>query len=342
MSRFFGEFGVISMKFAFCLALAVPLSAQAPAPTAYTVTQTSFLTGAPVNMVVHRDGSKALVDSTSPGSHTNTFYDLETHRSYTWVPGNSAPSCSTGTFSGDWGDPFAATASAQADLKKQNAKAMPDETVNGFASKVFAISNPAFSGKAWIDSKSGLLVKMEWAPKDGKTQTIMELKQYSLARPAANLFTLPASCKLLPAPQTAPSDGTVDAMMPPPSKESCSPTFKVAQAGSKTPITSGFQVAIDTKIDLEHPAGYKIAFGAGGHATFAGGSLHEVTSQLANGALRIDNAPPYWDLEVELENGGSASALIYRQCFGAQPLLMMVVKNPAKLSDGVEWRWVKQ
>jgi hypothetical protein len=303
------------MKFAFCLALAVPLSAQAPAPTAYTVTQTSFLTGAPVNMVVHRDGSKALVDSTSPGSHTNTFYDLETHRSYTWVPGNSAPSCSTGTFSGDWGDPFAATASAQADLKKQNAKAMPDETVNGFASKVFAISNPAFSGKAWIDSKSGLLVKMEWAPKDGKTQTIMELKQYSLARPAANLFTLPASCK---------------------------PTFKVVQAGSKTPITSGFQVAIDTKVDIEHPAGYKIAFGAGGHATFAGGSLHEVTSQLANGALRIDNAPPYWDLEVEMENGGSASALIYRECFGAQPLLMMVVKNPAKLSDGVEWRWVKQ
>jgi hypothetical protein len=43
-----------------------------------------------------------------------------------------------------------------------------------------------------------------------------------------------------------------------------------------------------------------------------------------------------------MENGGSASALIYRQCFGAQPLLMMVLKNPAKLSDGVEWRWVKQ
>ena len=126
-------------------------------------------------------------------------------------------------------------------------------------------------------------------------------------------------------------------------QDSCSLTFKVVRAGSNAPIPSGFQVAIDTTVDLVHPASYKIGLAAGGHAAFSGGGLHEVTAQMRDGAFRIGNAPPQWDMEVQLGgNAGSASALIYRQCFGRQPVLLMVVKNPAKLADGVEWRWVKQ
>jgi hypothetical protein len=332
----------MSMKYGICLALALNSFAQAPAPTAYSVTQVNAMMGPAITQQIYRDGSKAVVENSGAGSHSHTYYDLDSHRTYSWDTTSTTPACGVGTFSGDWGDPFAAAASAQSDLKKQNAKPLPDETVNGFASRVFGVSSPAFEAKAWIDSKSGLLVKMEMTPKGGKPQTIVDLKQYKPGHPAADLLALPASCKNVAAPPPpAPSDGSMDATMPPPSKNSCSPVFKVVRAGTNAPITSGFQVAIDTAVDLEHPASYKIGVAAGGRATFAGGSLHEVTAQLANGVYRIENAPAHWDMEVHFGNAGAASALIYRQCPGPQPVLLLVVKNPARLSDGAEWRWAK-
>jgi hypothetical protein len=301
--------------------------------------------GPTVTMKVYRDGSRALVDQSYPGGHNRTLYDLTSHQSITWNPENAQAPCSAGRWSGDWGDPFATAASMNADIQKQHPKELPGDTINGFTTKVYATAMPTGDAKAWVDVKTGLIAKLEMTPKGGKPQTFMELKDVSLSHPSADLFTLPAACRdvAAPPPPSAPAEGTVDAIMPPPSKTSCSPTFKVVRAGSNSPITSGFQVAVDTTVDLEHRANYKIGVGAGGRATFSGGGLHEVTAQMHDGAFRIDNAPPQWDMEVQFGgNAGSASALIYRQCFGAQPMLLMVVKNPAKLSDGVEWRWVKQ
>jgi hypothetical protein len=81
--------------------------------------------------------------------------------------------------------------------------------------------------------------------------------------------------------------------------------------------------------------------GADGHVRFSGGGLHEVTAQIRNGVLRIDNVPPQFDLETAFGNAGSSSSLIYRHCFAPETVLLYVVKNPAKISDGGDWLWVK-
>jgi hypothetical protein len=118
--------------------------------------------------------------------------------------------------------------------------------------------------------------------------------------------------------------------------------LRVVRAGSMAPVTSGFQVAVDKTVDLDHPASYQMRIGSGGRATFSSGGLKEVTSQLQNGVLHIDDAPLHFDLEMAFGNGGSSSALIHRQCFGPQTVLLYVVGNPDKLSDGTNyWLWVK-
>jgi hypothetical protein len=107
------------------------------------------------------------------------------------------------------------------------------------------------------------------------------------------------------------------------------------------PITAGFQVAVDLTVDLDHPASYKMGAGTGGKATFAGGGLKELTSQLQNGVLRIDAAPEKFDVETAYSTGEFNGVLIYRQCFGPQTVLLHVVNNPARFSDGGYWLWVK-
>ena len=100
------------------------------------------------------------------------------------------------------------------------------------------------------------------------------------------------------------------------------------------PIVSGFQVAIDTTVDQDHPASYNVGISAEGHATFKGGGLHEVTAQLRNGTFRIDNAPKLFYLDAQFGKGGEASANIYRTCVSPQTVLLPVVKNPA---NGYRW-----
>ena len=117
--------------------------------------------------------------------------------------------------------------------------------------------------------------------------------------------------------------------------------LRTVRAGSMEPMTTGFQVAVDLTVDLDHPASYKMGAGPGGKATFAGGGLKDLTSQLRKGVLRIDNAPEKFDVETAYSSGEFNGVLIYRQCFGPQTVLLHVVNDPAKLSDGGYWLWVK-
>jgi len=334
------------MKLALCLAsLSAPvvLAQYAPAPTAYSATVTNAMMGPSVTQQIYRDGNKVVIDQTFQGSPTRSYYDLQSHANYTWKPSDASNGCSRGTFGGDWGDPFATSASMTAELTKQHPKELPPATVNGFATKVYEAADPAGAWKAkiWLDTKYGAIVKLEMTQKEAAPRLMMELKSLTVATPSAALFTLPAACGQAPAPPPASSDNMADAIMPPPSRAACSVQFKIVRAGSTTPITTGFQVALDTTVDLDHPASYKMGQGANGKVTFSGGGLHEVTAQFQNGILRIDNAPPHWDMEADFGKAGAASALIYRQCFGPQPTLLLILKNPAKTSDGADWRWLK-
>ena len=59
-------------------------------------------------------GSKVFVDQIAVDKiadlkacpHVHTLYDLEKHRNMSWYSPDSSAGCSSGTFSGDWGDPF--------------------------------------------------------------------------------------------------------------------------------------------------------------------------------------------------------------------------------------------
>jgi hypothetical protein len=309
---------------------------------------------------IYRDGAKALMDITVPpsqqspkGMHHRSLYDLQTQRSYDWDPMDPSVPCTPGAFSGDWGDPFASSAEMTADIPKQNPKQLGAETVNGIATQVLEVV-PSGQGKSklWLDPKYGLIVKWESMGPDGQYQSMIEVKELSFARPPASVFILPPNCAKAaagPPPVTeeqriaADTGGSaqdyVDAITTQPSASSCTALFRVVHAGTMEPITSGFQIGIDTTVDPNHRAQYVV--GPPEHAHFSGGGLHEVTGEMRNGVLRIDSVPPQFDLEAAFGKGGFSSSLVYRQCFQPQTVLLLVVKNPEKLSEGTDLLWVK-
>ena len=332
----------------------------APPPDSYSVTETNAMFGPAVTMEIFRDGSKAMVDQSHaalPGgqpSHLRTLYDLEAHRSFTWDLLNSAVPCGASSFSGDWGDPFAMSAELNADMSKQQAKPAGGATVNGIAARILESQTPQGKATAWLEEKYGLIVKLTMGPSAGQPQTMIEVKKFSAAKPPASVFVLPPVCgEAAKAPRTpteaeriaADTGGSAgdyaNAILGPASKNSCTAVLKVVRAGSMEPLSSGFQVAVDTTLDLDHPPHYVIGMGSNGRNTFSGGGLHEVTGQIRNGQLRIENVPSAFQIELSFGKAGDASALIYRQCFAPQTALLFVVKNPDKLSDGGHWLWSK-
>ena len=303
------------------VAFTAALHAQyAAPPAAYSVTEINAMMGAPVTMKIDRDGSKVLVDQSFSGHHSRTLYDLQTHANVTWDLADASVPCTNGRFSGDWGDPFAASAEILGDLNKQHATPAGSETVNGLATKVLEMASPTGAkAKAWVDTKYGLVMKLEMGG-----QTMLEIKQIAFAAPAASTFVLPAACAgaaRAPLPQTdaeriaaetgGKAEDYANGIMPPASSNSCSVQLKVVRAGSLQPIP-GVHLTVDK------------------------------TRQSRTGVLRIDNAPAQFNAEADFGNGGFASALIYRQCFAPQSTLLLVVKNPDKASDGADWLWVKK
>lgn len=338
------------------MAVAVASAQSTQGPQAYSLTETNAMFGPPITVEIHRDGAMALLESSTGDQkvHTRTLYDLRAGKSYTLDLVNTSTPCGAGSFSGDWGDPFAMSAELLRDMAKKNSKTVGTETVAGVSTKVMEVTDPKVTAKVWLDEKDSLVIKLAMAPPGGAAQIMIEVKQFSLAKPPASLFVLPPTCAKA-GPASAPTEAErisaetggnaanyANAIMPPPSKNACTVLFKVVEASTMRPVTSGFQAAIDTQVDVDHMPSYSMGKGPGGHVTFSGGHLHEVTSQMQNGVLRIDNAPPQFDMELAFGQGGDSSALVYRQCYGAETTLLFVVKNRQKLSDGGDWLWVKK
>ena len=342
-------------------AAAAVYAQTAKPPTAYTVTQVSSMMVQGAVTTVYRDGSKAVVDSSHPpvqpgaaASHTRAFYDLAAGKSITWSPDRASIPCGAGRFSGSWGDPFEASAEMMADIAKQQPKETGTDTVAGLPAKVLETAQGPMKAKVWVDSKYGLVLKAVITGPDGKPQTLLEVQKAGFTPPPAAAFALPPSCKDAAAALLMPTEGEriaaetggkagayADALMPPASPNSCTVLFKVVRAGTLQPVAGGYQVAIDRSVNLDHLASYSTGMSANGHATFSGGSIKEVTGEMRNGVLRIENAPAQLEMDVVFGKGGDSSALIYRHCFKPETTLMLVVKNPEKLSDGADWLWVK-
>ena len=71
----------------------------------------------------------------------------------------------------------------------------------------------------------------------------------------------------------------------------------------------------------------------------SGGHLTEMTRQMQNGVLRLDNAGKALHVEIRVPNGGG-EATLYRQCAAPQTTLLFVVTGLVNLNPG-QWLWVK-
>lgn len=133
----------------------------------------------------------------------------------------------------------------------------------------------------------------------------------------------------------------VDAVMAPVSEQSCTVLLSLVTAGTLAPLTDGFQLAIDTKVNIDHPASYTIGMGDNDRMTFSGGGLREVTGDFKGGVLTIPDMPKYLDVEFMFGPGSGGSAIIHRQCYGPETRLIYVVDNPDTGVKGGDWLWDK-
>ncbi|MGA2538690.1 MAG: hypothetical protein ABSF53_21965 [Terracidiphilus sp.] len=347
----------ISCCFCF-VAFASLLAAQTP-PTAYTITQ-GLQGGENGTMTIYRNGSAVLMEyrhaakpDGTPASHSLSFYDLKAGVSHSWDPSITPPSCSAGTFSGDWGDPFASTKELTDAIAKGDLKAAGAETLNGISTKVHAGTTQGTDLKAWIDEKDGLVVKLQFGALGTPVTTMVDIQKASFTAPAASLFVLPAYCTSVKPPPTAAelvaaetgdsADNFVNAIYGPGSKDSCSIVIRVVAAKTMAPVTRKWQAAIDTTFKMDNPPQYVFGVGTDGTSTFAGGGIHEITSQIHNDMLRIENPPAYFNFAMNViqPNHGTGSGMIYRQCFAPVTMLYYVLKDPNDVGAGADWLYAK-
>lgn len=337
------------------LACSPVLNAQTP-PTAYIITGSVGTTGG--TSTIYRSGSKVVVDfiqpaqGGNPASRSFTLYDLTAGTSTSWDPTASPIRCNVGTFSGDWGDPFAMTADVNSGIAKGDLKPAGTETLNGIATEVYAGSSQGANIKAWLDQKDGLVIRAQMSAPNTAPMTLIDITKVSMATPPAARFVLPAACAGLKPPPT-PADliaaetgddaaNYVNGNYGPGSQNSCNVVLRVVNAKTMTPITH-IQVAIDTTYNQDNPPHYESGVGNDGTETFSGGGIHEITSQIHNGVVSLGTPPAYFMLNVNLirPNHGSGEGLVYRQCFAPTTVLLEVVKDYGQQLESSDLLWVK-
>jgi hypothetical protein len=333
--------------------IAASSAAAASAPTQYSIVETASLFMAGQIIKIYRDGDRAMMEQFAPKQsngarvpHTRTYYDLKAGRSYTLDLDNPQTPCISSAVAGDWGDPFASSAEMSAELAKQKPADGGEDTVNGVKTKVLIATAPQGSATLWVEPRTGLVMKWQAAEPNGAPRTVIEVTQFVLGAPPAATFALPAACGARSGETqslhltSVPGDAA-NAVMPPASANSCTALLRVVPTGKMTPLTGGYQVAIDRNVDPNRLASYSVDLAADGHANFSGGGLREETTSIGDGTLRIDNIPRQIHVELCFGKGGCASALIYRQCTAPESVLLFAVRDPARLSDGGDWLWVK-
>jgi hypothetical protein len=343
-------------KLALCAALAAaisPLHAQSTSPTAYTITQAVMGGG---TSTIYRSGSKALVETRVPQSHTITLYDLSAKASWTWNPDDKSIPCSVGNFGGDsgaWGDPFAMTDEVTGGIAKGELKPAGTETIAGIPAQIYTGTGDQASTKIWFDAKDKLALRIQAAMPGGASLMMADIRTVSFAPPTASLFALPAGCSGVKPPPTAADiirDETgddpanyVNGMYGPGSKNSCSIVLKVVQAGTLAPITQRTQVAIDTSFNQNNPPHYMYGVGQDGTMTYSGGNIREITNLMHSGTARLGLPPAYFNLDVNIVRPGHAGwdGQVYRQCFAPTQVLLYVVKDFNQPTEGVDLLWVK-
>jgi hypothetical protein len=202
----------------FIVLLAVPtvisgwglsgLQAQGPAPQAYSLTEDpGFALLGPVVVKISRDGSKEAVDQIMPVGpgrdkeyHSHRLYDFLAHRLYLKIVSDPSTPCGVDEYTDPAApaelDPITGSDALLKELVGDGQmKQVGTDTVNGIATKVLEVASAQGNGKIWIAQNGGFPVKIAAIGADGKMQTVIEVKQLSLAKPPASAFALPAGCE---------------------------------------------------------------------------------------------------------------------------------------------------
>ncbi|HUA63613.1 MAG TPA: hypothetical protein VML19_32960 [Verrucomicrobiae bacterium] len=338
----------------------LPLAAQySPSPETYSVTQVNNLFGPGAIMRFFRDGTKARVDTNTaaaqPGGkamHVRTIYDLSAHTNISWDPMAQPPACSTGTWGGDWGDPFKSSIEMNSDIQSKHYKPSATEMVNNVSTQVYDEDMGA-DGKAkvWIEPKFGLVMRAQMGAAP-PLKTVLETQVFSLNKPPAATFDIPPACKAALAAPSPDDVKTADETGEPASNfviathvteaspQSCTVLFRMVQYKTMNTITEPYQIGLDRDPDDKNSGDYAFGRDANGTMLVKGGHLAEVTSQMRNGVLRIENATPEFYIVIRVPNGGASSA-IRRQCFGPVTTLLLVVDSLDRMGTRGDWLWVK-
>lgn len=338
------------------LALVPLLRAQTP-PTSYTIIEGVNGQNDGTTTTIYRSGDKVLQEFNrpakdgNPASRTLTLIDLAAHANWSWDPAAKPVACSAGTFSGDWGDPFQMTGELNDGIAKGELKAGGTETLAGVSTTIYTGSTGGSDIKAWLDQKDGLVIKVV-ASGGGQSMTLADVRRAIFSAPPAAKFVLPAGCAgAKPPPTAAETIATLTgddaanwaANAGSNSKNSCTIVFRVVSAGTMTPIAKRYQVAIDPTYSIDNPPHYTFGVGDDGISTFSGGGLHEVTNQVRNGMLRIENPPAVFGfaLNVPTPHQGANSTFIYRQCYAPVTVLYAIVNDVNDPSKGETFLYAK-
>lgn len=317
------------------------------APKAYRAVYTDARFGPALAVTVQRKGQRVAVERGLPGGvRTRTLYDLDSGTRVSWALPNPAGSCVRAAFAGDWGDPFASTVFNGIDTHFAGNAVLRGVNTN-------IMEGPAASGgtaRAWFDANTNLLLRAEETEPGRAAATIVELVSLDRAAPPDAAFAAPAACATAATADElrtrllagrAAEFTPASAMPEKTDADGCTVLVRVVLAGSLTPLTRGFQAAVDLTLDAAHLPAYDIEVTPEGHATFAGGQLREVTGEFHNGTLRLEHAPAEFEIDAEFGAAGSAHALVRRQCFAPETTLLLVVRNPAHPDDGAAWVWAR-
>ncbi len=198
------DFLTSSAHLALLTALSLTAAAQTP-PAAYSVTQVNSMMGPTVTMKVYRDGSKALIE--------NSYTPEGLLRKPTHTDAHSLTCKPTGTilwdtlimqpvWCSDWnlqerivGDPFAGSAIACTPTSSTKKARNVGGPIIGISAKVFEVSNarPGRS-KTWLESKIGTAAQASKCRPRRPQAHMIEVKEFSAAKPSAALFVAPAAC----------------------------------------------------------------------------------------------------------------------------------------------------
>jgi hypothetical protein len=181
--------------------LAALLPAQAPPPTAYTITETIAFPPLGSTMTIYRSGTKVLTDiyrpaqpGSSPAQHTLVLYNLAAGTSWSWNPATTPIACVAAHFSANWGDPFAMTPDLLQNIAKGEFKPAGTESIAGVSTTIYTGISGRNSIKAWFDEKDGLVMRAMIGAPGGQLLPLVDIKKVDLTTPAASHFVLPAAC----------------------------------------------------------------------------------------------------------------------------------------------------